>query len=123
MVAVQVFQSNMNVFFTPAFTNHLSKVYPGNTTFLLTIKKVGCNGFAYDISPYDVYGDSYEEGAYESIWINEDDEIWALVPKEHASVFEGAIFDFVREGLNFKTKVTNPNEKGRCGCGESFNLS
>ena len=30
--------------------------------------------------------------------------------------------DFVRQGLNEAFKFRNPNVKGECGCGESFNV-
>src|SRR5438132_677853 len=30
--------------------------------------------------------------------------------------------DYVKEGLNEGFKFNNPNEKDRCGCGESFNV-
>ena len=30
--------------------------------------------------------------------------------------------DFVKEGLNEGFKFNNPNVRGECGCGESFNV-
>ena len=33
-----------------------------------------------------------------------------------------AELDFVREGLNEGFKFNNPNERDRCGCGESFRV-
>ena len=35
---------------------------------------------------------------------------------------DGTELDFAKEGLNEGFKFTNPNEKARCGCGESFSL-
>ena len=35
---------------------------------------------------------------------------------------DGTELDFAREGLNEGFKFNNPNEKDRCGCGESFNV-
>jgi len=35
---------------------------------------------------------------------------------------DGIELDFVKEGLNEGFKFTNPNAKGECGCGESFNV-
>jgi iron-sulfur cluster assembly protein len=35
---------------------------------------------------------------------------------------EGIELDFAREGLNEGFKFNNPNEKARCGCGESFTV-
>ncbi|WP_414631035.1 HesB/IscA family protein, partial [Aquabacterium sp. UBA2148] len=35
---------------------------------------------------------------------------------------DGTELDFVREGLNEGFKFNNPNERDRCGCGESFRI-
>jgi iron-sulfur cluster assembly accessory protein len=35
---------------------------------------------------------------------------------------DGTELDFVKEGLNEGFKFTNPNVRGECGCGESFNI-
>jgi len=35
---------------------------------------------------------------------------------------DGTEMDFVKEGLNEGFKFSNPNQKGECGCGESFTV-
>jgi iron-sulfur cluster assembly protein len=35
---------------------------------------------------------------------------------------DGIEMDFVKEGLNEGFKFNNPNQKGECGCGESFTV-
>ena len=35
---------------------------------------------------------------------------------------KGTELDYVKEGLNEGFKFINPNEKARCGCGESFSV-
>ncbi len=40
---------------------------------------------------------------------------------DHAYI-DGTQLDFVREGLNEGFKFHNPNERDRCGCGESFRI-
>ena len=35
---------------------------------------------------------------------------------------DGTELDFVREGLNEGFRFSNPNERDRCGCGESFRV-
>jgi len=54
-----------------------------------------------------------------------DDEAYTLndspQPKSLAYL-DGTELDYVREGLNEGFKFNNPNEKDRCGCGESFNV-
>ena len=43
-----------------------------------------------------------------------------LVDPKSLPYIDGTQLDFVREGLNEGFKFHNPNEKDRCGCGESF---
>jgi iron-sulfur cluster assembly protein len=45
-----------------------------------------------------------------------------LVDPKSLPYIEGTELDFVREGLNEGFRFNNPNEKNRCGCGESFNV-
>ena len=42
-------------------------------------------------------------------------------PKSLAYI-DGTEMDFVKEGLNEGFKFRNPNQKGECGCGESFTV-
>jgi iron-sulfur cluster assembly protein len=37
-------------------------------------------------------------------------------------LIDGTTVDFVRQGLNEAFRFQNPNIKGECGCGESFNV-
>ena len=45
-----------------------------------------------------------------------------LIDPKSLAYLDGTELDFVREGLNEGFKFNNPNEKDRCGCGESFNV-
>lgn len=82
------------------------------------IKKVGCNGYAYTFEPFN---DMFTL-IHTDFFVNErkrvrfEDE--AVVRK-----LNGSTFDYVREGFNFKVVITNPNEKARCGCGESVTFA
>ena len=80
----------------------------------LGIKKVGCSGFAYTFD----YADEVraDDQAFES------NEAKVLIDADSLSFLNGATLDFVKEGLNEGFKFNNPNEKDRCGCGESFNV-
>jgi iron-sulfur cluster assembly accessory protein len=40
----------------------------------------------------------------------------------HLAYIDGTELDFVREGLNEGFRFNNPNERDRCGCGESFRV-
>ena len=45
-----------------------------------------------------------------------------LVDPKSMAYINGTQLDFVREGLNEGFKFINPNERDRCGCGESFRV-
>jgi iron-sulfur cluster assembly protein len=80
----------------------------------LGIKKTGCSGFAYVIN----YAD--EVAANDVVF--ESDGVKVIVDEEALGYIDGTVVDFVREGLNEAFKFRNPNAKGECGCGESFNV-
>ncbi len=80
----------------------------------LGIKTTGCSGLAYVLEFVDD--------------LNEDDQIFAIddvkviIDAKSLVYLEGIELDFVKEGLNEGFKFINPNAKGECGCGESFNV-
>ena len=45
-----------------------------------------------------------------------------LIDPKSLAYLEGTELDYTREGLNEGFKFNNPNEKDRCGCGESFHV-
>jgi len=80
----------------------------------LGIKTTGCSGLAYVLEFVDE--------------LNEDDELFEIddvniiIDGKSLVYLDGVQLDFVKEGLNEGFKFTNPNAKGECGCGESFNV-
>jgi len=48
--------------------------------------------------------------------------VTVLVDARSLAYLDGTELDFVREGLSEGFKFNNPNEKDRCGCGESFRV-
>ncbi|MFD2164687.1 iron-sulfur cluster assembly protein IscA [Thalassotalea euphylliae] len=80
----------------------------------LGIKTTGCSGLAYVLEFVDD--------------LNEDDELYniddvnIIIDAKSLVYLDGVQLDFVKEGLNEGFKFTNPNAKGECGCGESFNV-
>ena len=49
-------------------------------------------------------------------------DVKVVVDAESLKYVDGTEIDFVRQGLNEAFKFRNPNVKGECGCGESFNV-
>ena len=80
----------------------------------LGVRTTGCSGMAYKIE----YADAMqpEDQTFESHGVK------ILVDPKSLAYIDGTELDFVREGLNEGFRFNNPNEKNRCGCGESFNV-
>lgn len=80
----------------------------------LGVKTTGCSGMAYTMEFAD------EMDADDTVF--EDKGVKILVDPKSLIYLDGTELDYVREGLNEGFKFINPNEKSRCGCGESFNV-
>jgi nitrogen fixation NifU-like protein len=80
----------------------------------LGVKTTGCSGLAYKLEYVD-------EFAPEDV-VFEDHGVKVLVDPKSLAYIDGTKLDFVREGLNEGFKFINPNERDRCGCGESFRI-
>ncbi|MFP6744763.1 MAG: iron-sulfur cluster assembly accessory protein [Alphaproteobacteria bacterium] len=76
------------------------------------VRRAGCSGMAYTI---DLADDRLPLDA-----VVESDGVTVLIDPEAAMYLAGAELDFVEEKLSAGFVFNNPNEKGRCGCGESF---
>lgn len=86
----------------------------GGIGLRLGVKKTGCSGFAYVVNFAD------EIRADDVIF--EIDDLKIVVDNDALEFIDGTEVDFVKEGLNEAFKFRNPNAKGECGCGESFNV-
>ena len=81
----------------------------------ITIKKTGCSGYAYDLSIIN-------NPPAEEVIFPQANGLFVAISKENLPFVIGSTIDYVREGLNAHFKFLNPNEKGTCGCGESFSV-
>lgn len=82
----------------------------------LGVKTTGCSGLAYVLE----YVKEYESDS--SIINYAQDNFCVIVDKKHDVYLQGTQVDYVRQGLNEGFEFTNPNERDRCGCGESFRV-
>lgn len=80
----------------------------------LGVKTTGCSGMAYTIEFADAIEDSDQ--------VFEDQGVTVIIDPKSLLYLAGIELDFTREGLNEGFKFNNPNEKDRCGCGESFTV-
>jgi iron-sulfur cluster assembly protein len=79
------------------------------------VRTRGCSGMTYTLEYADAKGtadETVEPAPGIVIFID---------PKASMFVF-GTEMDFVEEKLQSGFVFRNPNEKGRCGCGESFHV-
>lgn len=80
----------------------------------LGVRTTGCSGMAYKLEFVDTVNP--EDLMFESQGVK------VFIDPKSLPYLEGMELDFAREGLNEGFKFNNPNEKARCGCGESFTV-
>lgn len=78
------------------------------------VRTSGCSGFAYVLE----FADKLFEGDLEI----EDRGVTLVINKKDLVYLEGMQIDYAKKGLNEGFEFSNPNEKARCGCGESFTV-
>jgi len=82
----------------------------------LGVKTTGCSGLAYTME----YVDKYEDEVGVINYAQKDFVV--LVDKKNDVYIKGLTMDWIRNGLNEGFDFKNPNERDRCGCGESFRV-
>jgi len=80
------------------------------------VKTTGCSGLAYVLE----YVDNYESEAGVINYAQPDFVV--LIDQKHEPYLIGLTVDWIRNGLNEGFDFKNPNERDRCGCGESFRV-
>lgn len=78
------------------------------------VKTTGCSGLAYILE----YVDELQNGdeVFESLGCT------IIIDKKSLVYLFGLEIDYTKKGLNEGFDFRNPNEKDRCGCGESFRI-
>ena len=99
----------------PAFTKVMSQLQKrGGIGIRVGVRTTGCSGLAYILEYVDQLTDGDDTILFEGFAI--------IVNKRDQPYLAGMEIDYVREGLNEGFRFNNPNEKDRCGCGESFRI-
>ena len=80
----------------------------------LGINTKGCSGLSYTLEYVDNV-DTNDE-------VFEFDDIKIFVDPKSSLFLIGTQMDYIEGELESGFKFVNPNEKGRCGCGESFHV-
>ena len=78
------------------------------------VRSGGCSGLAYTFEYAEVKGQFDEEV--------EDKGVKVLIDPKALMYLIGTKLDYVDEEVKSGFVFINPNEKGRCGCGESFTV-
>ena len=78
------------------------------------VKSKGCSGLSYSIEYADAKGPHDE--------VVEDKGVTIFIDPKATMFILGSEVDYVEDKLQSGFVFRNPNEKGRCGCGESFHV-
>lgn len=108
--------------FTDVAQAHLAKMVASEKEakgFRLSLKKTGCSGYAY-------VPEIIKQVPVDDLHFVTQDNLHVYVDPKCEAFLNGVIVDYVDDtntGLKQKRLVfNNPNEKNRCGCGESFTI-
>ena len=107
----------MAITLTPAAAQHVSRYLSRRGQGLgvrLGVTTTGCSGLAYKLEFVDV--PDPDDISFESHGVT------VFTDAKSLAYIDGTELDYVREGLNEGFRFNNPNERDRCGCGESFRV-
>ncbi|WP_068828126.1 iron-sulfur cluster assembly protein IscA [Pseudomonas sp. BMS12] len=107
----------MAITMTEAAARHVQRSLDGRGKgegIRLGVRTTGCSGLAYVLEFVDEVAG--EDQVFESHGVK------VIIDPKSLVYLDGTELDFTREGLNEGFKFNNPNVRGECGCGESFNI-
>lgn len=78
------------------------------------VRARGCSGLSYELDWVDGAGPGDETVA--------DKGVTVLIDRKATLFLIGTVMDYETTAFSQGFTFTNPNEKGRCGCGESFHV-
>lgn len=78
------------------------------------VSTAGCSGLSYTLE--------YADGKDDFDEIVETDGVTLVIDPKAIMFLIGTEMDYVVDKLQSGFVFNNPNEKGRCGCGESFHV-
>ena len=80
----------------------------------VNVKAGGCSGLSYVVEYADTQG-QYDE-------VIEDKNVKLFIDPKAVMYLIGSEMDYIEEKFKSGFVFNNPNEKGSCGCGESFHV-
>jgi len=107
----------MGVSLTERAANHIKKSLDKRgkgSGIRLGVKTAGCSGLAYKLEFVDA--EEKNDSSFTCFGVK------IFIDPKSLVYLDGTELDFVKEGINEGFKFINPNVKGECGCGESFQV-
>jgi iron-sulfur cluster assembly protein len=102
---------------TDAAAARLAALYAGGEAgklLRIAVSTKGCSGMSYEMSWVDAATPQDE--------VVTDRGLTVLVDRKASLFLIGTVMDYKTDKLTAGFTFENPNEKGRCGCGESFHV-
>lgn len=102
---------------TDAAAARLRQLYEGGEKgkFLrIGVSTRGCSGMSYEMS--------WVESPAATDEVVKSHDLTVLVERKATLFLIGTVMDYKEDTLTRGFTFENPNEKGRCGCGESFHV-
>ena len=102
---------------TEAAAERLAALYAGGEAgklLRISISTKGCSGMSYDMNWVEEAGPGDEVVTSQGVTV--------LVDRKATLFLIGTTMDYKVDKLTAGFTFENPNEKGRCGCGESFHV-
>ncbi|KAJ3641725.1 hypothetical protein Zmor_028207 [Zophobas morio] len=102
---------------TPAAVNRVKQILTGHDNYIglrIGVRQRGCNGLSYTLD----YVESKDKMDEEVV----QDGVRVFIDKKAQLTLLGTEMDYVENKLSSEFVFNNPNIKGTCGCGESFNI-
>lgn len=78
------------------------------------VRTTGCSGLAYVLE--------YVDNTNNDDTVFDSQDVKVIIDAKSLPILGDLEIDYVRQGLNEGFEFINPNEKDRCGCGESFRI-
>ena len=104
---------------TPNATNQIKKIMSsapkGADSLVIGVDKSGCSGYSYKLD----FANSSDLNDYEIV---NQDGVKILIDPKATMFLLGSVMDYRTDKMSSRFVFDNPNEKGTCGCGESFSI-
>ena len=82
----------------------------------IAMKTAGCTGLMYEVEIADGFDPTVDFAV-------KKDGFDVIIEHQYLYSISGATLDYITEGFNSHFEIiNNPNEKAKCGCGESFSV-